>query len=55
MNWVTMWFAAGALVIVPGPQELSREKKPTEQVVRQRSPGNGVQFYEIGDPRDRRS
>ena len=37
MNWMTMLSAAGALVIVPGPQELSREKKAPEQVVREGS------------------
>ena len=37
MNWMTMLFAVGALVIVGAQSELSREKKATEQVVREGS------------------
>jgi len=37
MTWMTILFAVGALVIVGAQSELSREKKATEQVVREGS------------------
>jgi hypothetical protein len=37
MNWMTMLFAAGALVSAEAQSELSRDKKMTEQVVREGS------------------
>jgi hypothetical protein len=37
MNWMTILFAVGALVISGAQSELSREEKATEQVVREGS------------------